>query len=218
MNNLKTFCRIAVAAISITIPGFAADSWELGFFGGYGFYKNVTVTNATGEASTGFKSGPAFGAIAGNEMSRWLSGEARYTYRRNDLMVSSGSQEAQFKGESHIMHYDFLFHSAPRTARVRAFFAAGAGAKVYRGTGNETASQPLINFVALTRTSQLVPVVSFGGGVKIQLSKSLILRVDARDFLGPFPDQVIAPVPGAQLKGWLHDIVPTAGLSFVFGR
>ena len=218
MNKLKTFSRAALAAISITIPGFAAEGWEVGVSGGYGIYNDVTVTNASGQASTGFKSGPAFGVVAGNEMSRWLAGEARYTYRRNDMFVSSGSAEAQFKGESHIIHYDFLFHSAPRTARVRAFFAAGAGVKYYRGTGNERAVQPLSNFVALSKTSQIVPVISFGGGVKFQISPTLLFRVDVRDYTGPFPDEVIAPVPGAQLKGWLHDIVPTAGLSWVWGK
>lgn len=218
MKKLTVFSRVAIAAVSIAIPVSAQERWELGVAGGYGFYKNVTATNATGKASTGFKSGPAFGVIAGNEVSRWLSGEARYTYRRNDLKVSAGSASAQFKGESHVLHYDFLFHSAPRTAHVRAFFAAGAGAKVYRGTGAETATQPLINFVALTRTSQLVPMVSFGGGVKIRLSDSLLLRLEARDFVSPFPNQVIAPVPRARVSGWLHDIVPMAGLSFTFGR
>jgi hypothetical protein len=218
MNKLTVFSRVALAALSLTLPGFGAESWELGVAGGYGFYKNVTVTNATGEASTGFKSGAAFGVIAGNEMSRWLAGEARYTYRQNDLKVSAGSAKAEFNGESHVLHYDFLFHGAPSTARVRPFLAAGAGAKVYRGTGRETVTQPLINFVALTRTSQLVPMVSFGGGVKIQLSHSLILRLDARDFMSPFPDQVIAPVPRAHVNGWLHDIVPMAGLSFTFGQ
>ena len=218
MKKLTVFSRVALAAVLIAIPAFAEEHWELGIVGGYGFYKNVKATNEAGEASTGFKSGAAFGVIAGNEMSRWLAGEARYTYRRNDLNVSAGSAGAQFKGESHVLHYDFLFHAAPRTARVRPFLAVGAGAKVYRGTGRETVTQPLINFVALTRTSQLVPMVSLGGGVKIQLSRSLILRLEARDFVSPFPDQVIAPVPRTQVKGWLHDIVPMVGLSFTFGR
>lgn len=218
MKTLTAFSRVALAAALIAVPGIAKERWELGVAGGYGFSKDVTVTNPTGEASTGFKTGPVVGVVAGNDVSRWLSGEARYTYRRNDLRVSQGSASAEFKGESHLLHYDFLFHGAKRESRIRPFFAAGAGAKVYRGTGRETATQPLINFVALTRTSQLVPMISFGGGVKVQLSDTLTLRVDVRDFVSPFPKQVIAPVPRAQLKGWLHDIVPMVGLSYSFGR
>lgn len=218
MNNLTAICRIAIAAVSIIMPGFAQEHWELGVAGGYGFYKNVKATNATGEASVGFKSGPAFGVIAGNEVNRWFGGEARYTYRQNDLKVSSGASKAQFDGDSHVLNYDFVFHLAPRPIRVRPFLAAGAGVKMYRGTGRETAFQPLIGFVALTRSVQVVPVVSVGGGFKIQLSSLLLLRVEARDFVSTFPDQVIAPVPRAQVRGWLHDIVPLVGLSFNIGR
>lgn len=213
--TIRCFCS---AAAFLAVPLLAQESWELGVAGGYGFYKNVTATNASGEASTGFKPGLAFSAVAGNDISPWFGGEARYTYRQNDLTVSSRGTEVRFDGDSHILNYDFMFHLARRPAAVRPFFAAGAGVKIYRGTGRESARQPLSNFVALTRTSQLVPVASVGAGVKARFSELLSLRVEVRDFASTFPDEVVAPVPGTRARGWLHDIVPMVGLSFNFGR
>jgi hypothetical protein len=211
-------CRFGVALLCFATTVFAQERWDLGFGAGYGFYKNVTATNAAGEASVGFKPGIAFGAFAGNEINRWLAGEARYTYRQNDARAKAGGVEAKFDAESHVLNYDFIFHLAPRRAPVRPFLAAGAGVKIYRGTGRETAFQPLNSFVALTRTTQIAPLVSVGGGVKIELNPLLSLRVEARDYASTLPDQVIAPVPGARVSGWLHDIVPMIGLSFQIGR
>jgi hypothetical protein len=218
MNMIKTICRTAIGLVCLTFSGVAQEQWELGVAGGYGFYKNVTATNATGEASAGFKPGYALGVIAGNETNTWFGGEARYTYRQNEAMVKSGSTEARFGAESHVLHYDLMFHLARRPARVRPFFAAGGGVKIYRGTGRETAFQPLSNFVALTRTTHLVPVVSVGAGIKMKLNERMTFRVEARDFVSPVPSEVIAAVPRASVRGWLHDIVPMVGLTFTFGR
>src|SRR5262245_43998785 len=117
MNNLVTqICRTGIILLSATIVATAQERWELGFAGGYGLYKNVKVANAAGEASAGFKHGFAFGAVAGNEINRWFGGEARYTYRQNDLSLSSGGTDVRFDGESHALNYDFLFHLADREA------------------------------------------------------------------------------------------------------
>jgi hypothetical protein len=218
MNMSKTICRTAIGLVCLTFSGSAQEHWELGVAGGYGFYKNVTATNATGEASAGFKPGYAFGVIAGNETNTWFGGEARYTYRQNDARVKSGSTEARFDAESHVLHYDFMFHLARRPARVRPFLAVGGGVKIYRGTGRETAFQPLSNFVALTRATHLVPVVSAGGGVKVRLTELMTFRVEARDLASPIPNDVLAAVPGARVSGWLHDIMPMVGLTFTFGK
>src|SRR6476469_7535982 len=127
MSKTTNICKFVLILLAVAVSGFAQEEerWELGVAGGYGFYKNTTATNKTGEASVGFKPGFAFGVAASNEVNRWLGGEARYTYRQNDLKVSSGGTEASFGGESHVLNYDFLFHLAHRTAKVRPFFAAG---------------------------------------------------------------------------------------------
>jgi hypothetical protein len=211
-------CRVALALLCCTLPALTQERWELGIGAGYGFYKNVTAANATGEASVGFKPGAAFSVFADNDVNRWLGGEVRYTYQQNDARVSSGSTKAQFDAESHAFHYDLIFQLTKRTATVRPFLAAGAGVKINRGTGREAAFQPLSSFVALTRTTQVTPLVSVGGGVKIEISPLLTLRVEGRDYASTFPREVVAPVPGARVSGWVHDIVPMIGLSFNLGR
>jgi Outer membrane protein beta-barrel domain len=218
MNMNKTIFRAGIALLSFTLSGFAQEQWELGIAGGYGFHKNMTATNATGEATVGFKSGYAFGMVAGNEVNRWFGGEARYTFQQNDAFVKAGNTQAQFDAQSHTLNYDFIFHLTPRPARVRPFLAVGAGVKIYRGTGREAAFQPLSNFVALTRATHLTPVISGGGGFKIRLSDLMTLRIEGRDFASTFPNEVIAPVPGARANGWMHNIVPLVGLSFAVGR
>jgi opacity protein-like surface antigen len=217
-NKARKLIYICVSVACSVASSSAQEQWELGVAGGYGAYSSVTATNPAGEASVGFKPGIAFGVVAGNESRNYLSGEVRYTYRLNDLKVSGAGTEVRFDGESHVLNYDFLFHFADRTARVRPFAAAGAGVKIYRGTGIERAFQPLSRFAVLTKGSQIAPVVSVGAGLKVQLTDLLTLRIEGRDFASTFPDEVIAPVPGTRVSGWLHDFVPLVGLSFRFGR
>ena len=88
--------------------------------------------------------------------------------------------------------------------------------KMFTGTGQEPEVQPLSNIGLLTKTSQVEPLVSVGGGVKISLSPAVQLRLEAHDFLSPFPKNVIAPAPGSTISGWLQDFVVMAGLSFSF--
>ena len=204
-------CIIGLAAGQLA----AQERWEIGVAGGYGFSKDVTIEGRTAEASGGLRPGVLFGVVAGNQVRSWLSGEVRYTYRQSDLKLSGGGAEARFDGESHAIHYDFLF-SGGRKDSIQPFVAAGAGIRFYRGTGVESSAQPLNRVAVLTRTSDLRPLLSVGGGVKIPLSHLLSLRVEARDYITPFPKEVIAPLPGGQTRGWLHDIVPMVGLSFTF--
>jgi hypothetical protein len=59
-------------------------------------------------------------------------------------------------------------------------------------------------------------MVTFGGGIKYAFSPRVLLRAEVRDYFTQFPTKVIAPAPGAHLSGWLHDIVPMVGVTFVF--
>jgi hypothetical protein len=52
--------------------------------------------------------------------------------------------------------------------------------------------------------------------VKFSLSPAVQLRLEAHDFLTPFPKNVIAPAQGSTVGGWLQDFVVMAGLSFTF--
>ncbi len=193
-----------------------AQEWELGVSGGYGVPLNPTVTNAAGEGKAGFKHGLTAGVVAGNDLYERVSGEMHYLYRVGDLKVKGGGQEALFSGESHLIHYDLLYHTKDRGERIRPFVAGGFGIRVYRGTGAEHAYQPASSFAILTRTQETKPLISAGGGVKVALTDSIHLRIEARDYITPFPKSVVMPAIGAKISGWMHDIVPTAGISVKF--
>jgi hypothetical protein len=193
-----------------------AQEWELGAHGGFGFSKNPGVTSTAGVGTAGLKQGPAAGVFAGNNMYERVSGEFHYVYRSSNLRATGAGQEAGFGGDSHIAHYDLLYHTADRDARIRPFVAGGAGLRYYRGTGTESAFQPAARFALLTKTQELKPLVSVGGGVKVAVSDSTYLRLEVRDYVTPFPREVIAPAPGAKLKGWLHDFVPMVGFGVRF--
>jgi hypothetical protein len=193
-----------------------AQEYEIGGAAGYGFYRNATLTRPNGEADAGFRPGLAASVVAGNQMHRYLGGEVRYVYRDNDLRISSGGQDATFRGRAHIVHYDALLTAGSREARIRPYFAFGGGIKIYQGTGTEQEFQPLERFAALTRTSEFVPLLSLGGGVRIRIGNNAFLRFDFRDYVTPFPTKVIAPAPGAAVSGWLHDLTPMVGISAFF--
>jgi hypothetical protein len=193
-----------------------AQEWEIGGIAGAGFMNGLNVTTAASSATAGFKSGGAFGVFAGSNLYTHLSGEIRYTYQMNDLKLSGGGQEVGFTGVSHAIHYDILYHPAGRRSKLQPFVAAGAGVKLYRGSGKEQAYQPLSNFAFLTKTQDLRPLITAGGGVKYRISEHLLFRAEVRDYITPFPNKVITPAPGAKLSGWLQDFVPMFGLSFTF--
>lgn len=205
-------------ALAFSLAGVSmAQEWELGGMASYGFYKNLSISSPAGSAVTGFTPGSAFGAVVGHNSYGRISGELRYTYRDNDLKLSSGGTETTFKGMAHVIHYDFLFHPRPRRGSVmQPFLAAGGGVKLYRGTGRESAYQPLDNFALLTKTQEVKPLISVGGGVRFVLAPRVFLRAEFRDYITPFPRQVITPIPGTKLSGWLNDIVPMVGISIVF--
>jgi hypothetical protein len=92
----------------------------------------------------------------------------------------------------------------------------GGGVAVYEGTGTESSSQPLNNIVALTHTRDVNPMFSAAAGLKYRITRHVGLRFELRDYMTSFPDQVIAPVPGATSGGWLHNFAPMAGIVGVF--
>jgi hypothetical protein len=212
-----TMRPLILCSLALGLAGAcAAQQFELGAAGGFGFSTDATVKRGSDSATAGLKPGPAFGVFVVQNMYKHLGGEIRYTFQMDDLKVSRGGSEATFTGQTHALHYDLLYLAGSRDSRVRPFVAAGGGVKVYRGTGGQHASQNLGQFVALTQTQEIKPLISFGGGVKMKLGGRLNLHVEARDYLTPFPTKVIAPVPPSTVGGWVHDFVPLVGLSFGF--
>lgn len=198
------------------LPPAAAQNWELGGAVGGSFNTSNSVQSSSGSASAGIANGITGSAWLGNNSGSALGGEFRYDYSTGSLKLSSGGSSTQFSGRAQAFHYDFLYHLTPRHSRVRPFVAAGGGLKVYSGTGQEQAYQPLEQFALLTKTNQMTGLISVGGGIKIQASPHLQFRIEVHDYLSPFPTKVIAPASGSSIGGWLQQIVPSFGIAYVF--
>lgn len=211
--------RAIVFGVAMTLavaPGCLAQEWEVGAAGGFGAYRNASISAPAGSAGAGFDNRFAAGVVIGQDLYQHFSGEVRYTFRDGDLKLSQGGQKVNMDGNSHAIHYDMLFHLFPKSSRIRLFAATGAGIKFFRGTGKEYASQPLGDFALLTKTEETKPLISAGGGVKYTVNRNTVIRVDFRDYISPFPEKLFAAAPGAKIRGWLNDFVPLVGVSFVF--
>jgi outer membrane protein W len=211
MKLIRLFVVCSAAAM---LPAAMAQKWEFGMGAGGGFYTSQDVKLGSDSASAKFKTNVAVSTWIGNNISEKLGGELRYSYQIGDTQLKRNSSEAVFGAESHTVNYNFLFYTKPSEAKVRPFVSAGAGMKFYRGTGTESVSQPLSQFALLTKANDLTGVVSVGGGVKMRLGSRAWLRFDVYDYMSPFPKQVIVPNTGANVEGWLHDIVPMVSISF----
>ena len=216
MNPMRSISRWTAALVFCSVSLCLAQEWELGGAAGYGFYRNLTVTQGSQTGKAGFDKGAAVSAVVTQHPFNHFSGEFRYTYRQNDLIVESGSTKATMKGDAHLVHYDALINVTPKESRLRPYGAFFCGVKYYRGLGYETATQPLVNLAALTRTNEVLPLLSVGGGLGFRFADHAVLRFDFRDYITPFPSQVIAPVPGARLDGWMHDFVILIGVNAHF--
>jgi hypothetical protein len=200
-------------AILIALPAFA-QKYEFGVQGGISFYDKKTVTNPRGSADAGFKLGYAAGFTIGHNMYQHIGGEIRYTFLQNEMKLNSGSTEATFASQAHVIHYDLLIHSKGPDSPVRPYVAVGGGMKYYRGTGAEQPFQPLSNIAILTKTSETKGLASVGGGVKLKMTDKIWLRFDVHDYLTPFPKHVITPNEGSAAGGWMNNIVGTCGITF----
>ncbi len=214
---MKSITGTFLVALSVVAPACWAQKWELGGEGGVGFPSSLTVSSPSGNATAGFAIGGAFGALLVQNLYPSISGELCYNYQFSDLRISSSGESATFKGNTQSFHYDILFHfRASHERRLRPFLAAGGGMRDFRGVGAQSPYQPLSNFALLTQTSQWTPVVTFGGGIKYNITRRVAFRAEVRDYFSQFPTQVIAPASGARLSGWLNDLVPMAGITFGF--
>ncbi len=213
---MNCITRSLVAVTLVSVPAVFAQKWEFGGGAGGGFYTSQTISSPAGSASAKFQNNLVGSVWFGSNNNGAWGGEIRYDYQRGDAELGSGGNKATFGAQSHAVHYDILLHFAPTEAAIRPYVAFGGGLKAFQGTGSEVAYQPLSNIGLLTKTTDTRPMISVGGGVKMKISRGLSLRVEAHDFLTPFPKNIIAPALNAKVGGWLQDIVATVGIGLVF--
>ena len=197
-------------------PSAMAQKWEFGGGVGGSFYLSRDISNGSAKASAKIATNVASGVWLGENLGNKWGGEIRYDYQRGDLQLKSGAASASFSGDTHALHYDVLWHATPRGSKVRPFLAAGAGIKVYRGTGAELPSQPLSQFALLTKGNELKALLSLGAGVKWQATPALQVRLEVHDYITPFPKEIIQPNVGSHVSGILQNIVPMIAIAYTF--
>jgi hypothetical protein len=206
--------QMLLVCSAVVAPRVMAQSWEVGGGVGGGFYTSETVSSSAGSASAKIQTGVSGSVWLGNTWQGHWSGELRYDYGMGDLALSSGGTSVSFGAHTQQFHYDIMWHATSSESRIRPYVAAGAGVKLYQGTGAQSAYQPLSNYALLTQQQDLTPLVSAGAGVKFQLSPHVQIRLDVHDYLTPFPKNVITPNVGSKVGGWLQDFVPMIGISY----
>jgi hypothetical protein len=210
MKTLGTMLMFSAAMATSAM----AQSWEVGGGVGGGFYTSQNVTLGSATASAKLQTGISGSVWLGNSWRNNWGGELRYDYGMNNFQLSSGGTSTSFAAHNQQFHYDLMWHATSSESRIRPYISAGAGVKLFNGTGAQVAYQPLSNFALLTAQQDLTPLVSVGGGVKFQLSPHVQIRLDVHDYLTPFPNKVITPNVGAKVGGWLQDITPMIGISY----
>lgn len=208
--------RKGLAVLLLGSSALWAQKWHFAALAGYGMAPATTAVSGAEKADVGLRPGALIGLAAGQELYEHLGGEFRYLFRFSELKVAGKGREVRFGGRSHLVHYDLLVLARSGQAPVRPYLAIGGGARVYQGTGQEAAYQPLSQFAILTRTRQVVGMASLGGGVKIRVGRRSWIRWEFRDYLTPFPKTVIAPGRGAEIKGWVHDLTGLAAVGVSF--
>jgi opacity protein-like surface antigen len=212
---MKHFLSLMFLATAVAAPAAFAQKWEVGLGAGGSFLTSETITNPAGNADATRDPGLAVSAWLDNTIGSGLfGGELRYDYERGDLKLSSGGTTVKFGSQSNAVHYDFLYNFTSSESAVRPYVLAGGGVKWYSGTGTEQVYQPLSNIAVFSDVRDMRALVSVGAGVKFNIAKSTLLRLEVHDYLTPFPSNLIAPMPGSSVSGWFQDFVVSAGISF----
>src|ERR1700704_6058489 len=110
-------CCVFVALVFATACLGQEREWEVGGAAGFGYMRNPTVNNPAGSATLGFDNRWAASAVLGQDLYQHFSGELRYTFRDSGLLLKSGGQKLNMDGQSHLVHYDVLFHALRRGSR-----------------------------------------------------------------------------------------------------
>jgi hypothetical protein len=205
-----------VCVLLATAPFARAERWEIGGAVGYPFVRESTITRDGASAKAGLASTPAFSIYGSHSERRLIGGDFWYTYRPGDLELSSSSTKVTFDSSSHLIHYDITIHPRRGESRFEPYIAAGGGIRVISGRGRESSFQGLNSLAVLSRTREVLPLLSLAVGVRAKVSDHVSVRLELRDNITPFPGRVISVNPRATSGSWWHDLTPQAGLGVVF--
>jgi opacity protein-like surface antigen len=193
-----------------------AQNYELGGTIGYGIYRDGTIFSPDGEIQAGIRNRFAAGAVFGQDLYDYVSGEIRYLYQDGHPFLSGDGVRSDIQGQSHAVTYDLLFHFRDRSHRFRPFLEGGLGVKDYVIAGPAPSPQAFPNIAILTTADQWKFATTVGGGVKYRIQKHVLLRVDFLDYITTFPKQQIMPAPNNTARGIFEQFTPLFGVSYSF--
>ena len=204
------------AAALLLAGSSLAQDYEFGGAIGYGLYRDGSVYAPGAVAGAGILNRFAAGAVFGEDLYDYVSGEVRYLYQDGHPYLKYDGVRTDIQGQSHAITYDMLFHFKPRGSRFRPFIAGGLGAKDYVIAGPAPYPQPIPNIATLNAVDQWKFVVSVGGGVKYKIQTHVLLRLDFRDYINTFPKAQIMPAPHNTARGVFEQFTPLFGVSYLF--
>jgi hypothetical protein len=214
---MRLTLKFVLVSMAIS-PACFPQEWEVGGTGGYAWSLNPTISNPVVSPSIqgGFPARLTFGAVFGQNMYNYIGGEARYLFRFGGPQLQYQGTPASMAGYSNAITYDLMVHMAPRDVRFRPFVSAGAGIKIYTGTGEVALGQPLAGYAVLRPVTQVEPAIDLGVGTKWLFAKHAQLRAEFRAYMTPLPNQIFRPTGTSVIHGWVYDLVPQVGFSYIF--
>lgn len=209
--------RLTLVALVLAGTSFGcfAQNWEIGGGAGYGWPLDSSVTGGTSPVHSGYAPRPAFSVVLAENMYNYIGGEFQYLFQPGGTQLRSNGIVENASGYSNILVYNLTVHMRPREAKFRPFVAAGAGVRIYTNSARFL-PQPLAGAALLTEGTQVEPAISFDGGVKYMLPRHVQLRLDLRAYTTPTPNDLIRPVGSSTIRGWIFELMPMAGIAYVF--
>jgi hypothetical protein len=193
-----------------------AQTYEFGGSIGYGIYRDGSIFAPDADIHAGIRNRFAAGAVFGEDLYDYVSGEVRYLYQDGHPFLSGGGARSDIQGQSHALTYDLLFHFRNRSHKFRPFLEGGLGAKDYVIAGPAPSPQLFPNIAALTTVDEWKFATTVGGGIKYRIQQHVLLRVDFLDYMTTFPKRQIMPAPHNTARGVFEQFTPLFGVSYSF--
>lgn len=194
--------RLLTAAVLLAVSTFSASAqvFEIGGTGGYSLIRkgdigSLDVTNPFKDdvtLSDGYRIGFR---LTLNNLSHF-GHEFGYAYNRTTF--KDAPSQTEIGTAIHQGFYDFLLYATKEGAVVRPFAAGGAQFSNFIWPGSSLSDSGGSSKFGF----------NYGGGIKIKVAPSFLIRFDLRNYASPKP----FGLPGA--TGWLNQSEVSAGLSF----
>ncbi|MEO8660042.1 MAG: hypothetical protein ABI693_16345 [Bryobacteraceae bacterium] len=234
---------ICISAISLAFPAGVSGQqapegpiWGLNLFGGYQWTRMSGTLNPLGAwAVTGVTPGsrrfgddPVAGIRFTQDFHKYIGVEEGFTYAFLPVTYTSfgAGNQAKLDARSYRVSANPVFHFTPRESKFRPFVTVGVAANWFDPNASTLVStQPRsTDFpVGTDLKTKVEPVLFYGVGLKVNVSRRFGLRFDVRDNWSKTPHFNLQEYPSAvgdyySPKGeTLHQIEATAGIVFRWG-